>query len=122
MPLVRLPLDFEACPVRPDPGVFGKKWTLPILRDAYVLGETRFSEFRRRNEGLSDRVLTLRLRELSRKGLLERRVTPGPRSRVAYALTGMGRAGVRVVGAFVEFGVQALAAQVHGPSERRGAP
>lgn len=118
MPLVQIPLDLEGCPVRPDPGVFGKKWTLPILRDVYTLGEARFSEIQRRNDGLSDRVLSLRLRDLSRAGLLERRVRAGSRPDVTYALTPAGGAAIRIVGAFVEYGIHALAAQVHGSPAR----
>lgn len=113
MPLVRIPLDLDSCPVRPDPGVLGKKWTFLILRDVYALGDARFSEIRRRNEGLSDRVLSLRLRELSREGLLERRVGSGPRPEVTYSLTETGGAAIRIVGAFVEYGVHALARQVY---------
>jgi len=120
MPLVRFPLDLEACPVPSGPGVLGKKWTLPILRDVYTLGEARFSDIRPRNEGLSDRVLSLRLRELSREGLLERRVGSGSRPGVTYVLTGTGGAAIRVVGAFVEYGVHALAAQVHGSRDPPG--
>lgn len=116
MPLTRMPLDLEVCPLRPDAGVLGKKWTLPILRDVYVLGEARFSDLRRRNGGLSDRLLSIRLRELSREGLLERHLGSGSGRPVTYSLTGIGGAAIRVVEAFVEYGVQALATQIFGSS------
>ena len=42
--------------------------------------------------GISDRVLTERLRELEYEGLVERLVDPGPPVRVSYRLTPRGRA------------------------------
>jgi len=86
----------------------------PILRSVYALKEARFSEIQRRNEGLSDRVLSLRLVELRREGLIERRVTDGSRPDIAYVLTSSGRAAIRIVGAFVEFGPHVLAERVYG--------
>jgi DNA-binding HxlR family transcriptional regulator len=42
--------------------------------------------------GISDRVLTERLRELEYENLVERLVDPGPPVRVSYRLTARGRA------------------------------
>lgn len=122
MPLTRIPLDLEVCPLRPEAGVLGKKWTLPILRDVHALRAARFSEILHRNEGLSDRLLSLRLRELSREGLVQRHVGTESPPTVTYSLTAIGGAAIRVVEAFVEYGVQALATQIYGSPSTSASP
>jgi DNA-binding HxlR family transcriptional regulator len=67
----------------------GDKWSLLAigqLRD----GPVRFSELRRRIGGVSQRMLTLTLRQLERDGLLTRTVYPQVPPRVDYALTELG--------------------------------
>jgi len=86
----------------------------PILRSVYALKEARFSEIQRRNEGMSDRVLSPLLAELRRQDLIERRLTDCSRPDIAYVLTRSGRAAIRIVGAFVEFGPHVLAERVYG--------
>ena len=67
----------------------GDKWSVlivTILSDAPL----RFNELRRRIDGISQRMLTLTLRELERDGLVTRTVTPTNPPSVAYALTALG--------------------------------
>ena len=68
--------------------LLGKRWTPLILR-ALMDRPRRFSEIRGYVDGLSDRLLAERLRELVRTGVAERRVV-GPGSVVEYALTDKG--------------------------------
>lgn len=68
----------------------GDKWTVlvvELLRD----GPIRFSEIRRTISGISQRMLTLTLRELERDGLVTRTVYPTIPPRVEYELTSLGR-------------------------------
>lgn len=72
--------------------LIGRRWTGAIV--AVLLredGPRRFSEVRAAVPGLSDRVLSQRLRELETEHLVEREVHAGPPVRVAYALTAKGR-------------------------------
>jgi len=62
-------------------------------------GPKRFSELRRDNPTISQRMLTLDLRELERAGVVARTVTPSVPPRVDYALTDAGRALVPLVNA-----------------------
>ena len=55
-------------------------------------GQARFNQLLGSIPGISDRVLTERLRELESAGLVERLVDPGPPVRVSYRLTASGRA------------------------------
>ncbi len=67
----------------------GKRWSGAIL-SALTDGPGRFGELGQRVPGMSDRLLSQRLRELEAEGLVERRVEPGAPVRVSYSLTAKG--------------------------------
>lgn len=71
-------------------GRIGDKWSVLIIQR---LGEgpRRFNEIKRIVGGISQRMLTLTLRNLERDGLVSRTVTPTVPPRVDYALTELGR-------------------------------
>lgn len=71
-------------------GRIGDKWSVLIIQR---LGEgpRRFNEIKRIIGGISQRMLTLTLRNLERDGLVSRTVTPTVPPRVDYALTDLGR-------------------------------
>jgi DNA-binding HxlR family transcriptional regulator len=70
----------------------GKRWTGAIL---YVLlhaqGPLRFSEIGHAVPDLSDRLLSERMKELERCGIVDRKVAAMSPVRVEYALTDRGR-------------------------------
>jgi DNA-binding HxlR family transcriptional regulator len=68
----------------------GRRWTGAILR-VLMDGPLRFSEIAQAIPELSDRLLSERMKELERRGIVERRVESGPPVRVAYCLSQMGR-------------------------------
>lgn len=69
--------------------LLGKRWTGLIL-DTLLKGPQRFCEMTAAVEGLSDRVLSDRLRELEVEGIIERIVYPQIPVRVEYRLTEKG--------------------------------
>ena len=71
--------------------LLGKRWT-GLLLYALLEGPQRFCELTSTVEGLSDRVLSDRLRELEVEGVVERIVYPHIPVRVEYQLTDKGRA------------------------------
>jgi DNA-binding HxlR family transcriptional regulator len=80
----------EDCPgTREVLSLIGDKWSALVVVN---LGhqEMRFSDLRRALDGISQRVLTLTLRNLERAGLVARKVGTGSPIRVDYALTPMG--------------------------------
>lgn len=70
--------------------LLGKRWTGLILY-ALMQGPKRFCEMTAAVDGLSDRVLSDRLRELEVEGVIERIVYPQIPVRVEYRLTEKGR-------------------------------
>ncbi|HEX4203830.1 MAG TPA: helix-turn-helix domain-containing protein [Ktedonobacteraceae bacterium] len=71
--------------------VLGKRWT-GLLLDTLLDGPKRFCELTALVEGLSDRVLSDRLRELEAEGMVRRVVYPQIPVRVEYQLTEKGHA------------------------------
>jgi len=67
----------------------GDKWSLLVVATLRN-GRLRFSELQRHIPGVSQRMLTLTLRQLERDGLLVREVHAEVPPRVEYELTGMG--------------------------------
>ena len=72
-------------------GFLGKRWNGVILA-TLLTGPASFSELKRAVHGISDSVLSDRLTELGRAGLVERCVDGGPPIAVSYGLTPAGQA------------------------------
>jgi DNA-binding HxlR family transcriptional regulator len=69
--------------------LIGKRWTGAILC-ALTERPMRYGELGKAVPGLSDRLLSQRLRELEDEGLVEREVEAGTPVRVTYSLTATG--------------------------------
>jgi DNA-binding HxlR family transcriptional regulator len=78
--------------------LIGRRWTGAILR-AQLSGATRFGDLAAAIPGLSDRLLSERLKELEAEGLVRRQVFPTTPVRIEYQLTDKGRALATVVAA-----------------------
>ena len=68
----------------------GDKWTVLVVQTLGA-GPKRFNELRREIPSVSQRMLTLTLRNLERDGLVNRTVTPSIPPRVDYELTELGQ-------------------------------
>jgi DNA-binding HxlR family transcriptional regulator len=69
--------------------LIGKRWTGAILC-ALIERPMRYGELGKAVPGLSDRLLSQRLRELEDEGLVQREVEAGTPVRVTYSLTATG--------------------------------
>ncbi len=93
----------DACPaVREVLNRVGDKWSVQIVA---LLGEghLRFSELRKAIEGISQRMLTLTLRNLERDGLIRRTVFAEIPPRVEYELTRLGETLLEPITALAEW-------------------
>lgn len=77
--------------------LIGRRWTGAILY-ALTDGPLHFAELKEAVPGMSDRLLSCRLKELEEAGLVSREVLPGNRVRVSYELTEKGRSLEPVMG------------------------
>lgn len=69
--------------------LIGNKWSVTIIM-LLSEGPRRFNELKRSIGGISQRMLTLTLRELEREGVVSRTAFPTIPPRVEYALTDLG--------------------------------
>jgi len=79
----------QDCDVRHILDRIADKWSLLVI-SLLARRTLRFSELRREIDGISQRMLTLTLRNLERDGLVDRVVHPVVPPRVDYSLTDLG--------------------------------
>ena len=91
--------------------LIGRRWTGAILR-AMLVGVSRFSDLTEAIPGLSDRMLSERLKALEAEGIVVRSVTPETPVRIEYLLTDKGRSLVPVVEAVAGWAEEWLAPTV----------
>jgi DNA-binding HxlR family transcriptional regulator len=83
----------------------GDKWSVLVIS---MLGERglRFSEMRRAIDGISQRMLTLTLRQLERDGIVSRTVHATVPPRVDYALTPLGESVLEPISALMRWAAE----------------
>lgn len=79
----------EDCDVRQILDRIADKWSLLVI-SLLERGTMRFNELRRQIDGISQRMLTVTLRNLERDGLINRTVYAEVPPRVEYQLTALG--------------------------------
>jgi|SRR5215469_5338248 len=93
------------CPIKTTLDVIGGKWKPLIL--FYLKGEPqRFSDLRRSVPEVTQKMLTDRLRELERDGIVHREVYPQVPPKVEYSLTVYGRTLLPVLEAMADWGIK----------------
>ena len=81
--------ELPPCPVETTLMMIGDKWKVLIIREL-LPGTKRFNEIQHSIGGISQKVLTQKLREMETDNLLERRVYAEVPPRVEYSLTELG--------------------------------
>lgn len=80
----------DPCGVARALDVIGERWALLVVREL-LLGPKRFTDLRAGMPNLSPDVLSQRLRELERAGVVRRAALPPPAASQVYELTDWGR-------------------------------
>ncbi len=94
---------YQSDPIRRSLDLLGRKWTLLLLRDLAFLNIDRFGDFVRNNPGLTPRVLSRRLKEMRREGLVARDDVGGV---IRYQLTSQGDDAVYILLAILRYGLK----------------
>lgn len=81
--------DLPKCPIETTLTLTGCKWKILILRDL-LEGTKRFGELKKSVKGITQKVLTSKLREMEESGLVERKIYPQIPPKVEYTLTDVG--------------------------------
>jgi DNA-binding HxlR family transcriptional regulator len=71
--------------------VMGRRWTLHILKNLSTRNVIRFNELKKALDGISSTVLSERLLELEREGLVTKKIYPEVPPRVEYSMTPQAR-------------------------------
>ncbi|MEU3282484.1 winged helix-turn-helix transcriptional regulator [Streptomyces antibioticus] len=79
-----------ACPTGAVVDIVFSRWTTPILWTLHVHGRQRFVELERRIGTITPKVLTQRLRQLERDGMVVRTYHPEVPPRVEYEISELG--------------------------------
>ena len=82
--------ELKSCPIETTFKIIGKRWTVLIIREI-LRGYTQFNRFMENIDGISPKVLTERMRELERLGIIRRRIISEYPVRVEYSLTDVGK-------------------------------
>ena len=86
------PLDLvKNCPVDNTFKIIGKKFTLHIIRNMAMRGQTRFNQMIDTIEDVNPKTLSARLKEMEKSGLITRKVYNEIPLRVEYSLTKKGK-------------------------------
>jgi len=80
----------QNCPTRMALDRIADKWTVLIV-GRLSSGTLRFGELRREIDGISPKVLTQKLRELERNGVITRKIYASVPPKVEYKLTPLGQ-------------------------------
>jgi DNA-binding HxlR family transcriptional regulator len=104
------------CPTEHTVKVIGGSWKIPMVY--YLFDKTRrYSEFQRRLQGISPRMLSKQLRELERDGIIQRTVYAQVPPKVEYALTPLGRSLIPIVQALYTWGEDHMLREARTESE-----
>ena len=89
--IIRPQVKILNCPIRTTLGVLGKKWTMLIIRDIGFLKINRFNRILESIPGLTPRVLSMRLRELEKEGMIKCKQIKGEQVIIIWSLTDKGK-------------------------------
>lgn len=89
--IIRPQVKIVNCPIRTSLGVIGKKWTMLIIRDIGFLKIRRFNRILESIPGLTPRVLSMRLKELEKEGIIKSTEEKSDQVIVLWNLTEKGK-------------------------------
>lgn len=96
----------KACPIDNTFKIIGMKFTVLILRNMTKIGQTRFNQFLDSIDGINPKTLSVRLREMERNGIIERKVFSGTPIKVEYFITEKGKALQPILDQMAAFSMQ----------------
>ena len=81
----------KCCPIDNTFKIIGKKFTVHIIRNMAMMGQTRFNQMLDSIEDANPKTLSARLKEMEKSGLILRKVYDEVPIRVEYSLTKKGK-------------------------------
>ncbi len=79
------------CPIIYAMNVFSSKWSMPVIWHLLIDGDMSYNDLSRAVGDISNRMLTLCLKDLVREGVVSRTVVEGTPPRTIYRITEAGK-------------------------------
>jgi DNA-binding HxlR family transcriptional regulator len=108
----------KKCPVDNTFKLIGKKFTVLIVRNM-ISNQTRFNQFVDSIQGINPKTLSIRLKEMEKNGLIQRKIYHGTPIRIEYYLTEKGKALKSVLDQMAAFSTQYCANDVFKDGKSR---
>lgn len=112
--------NLKYCPIHNTFDLIGRKFTILILRDLMLYGKKHFNELLDSVEDINSKTLSLRIRELERDGLVNRRLFNEMPLRIEYELTEKAMKLRPILEQMGEFSTRYCAADVFKDKKPRG--
>jgi DNA-binding HxlR family transcriptional regulator len=87
-------------------GIISKKFTVHILRNMIDLNQTRFNEILKSIDGINNKTLSTRLRDMLESGLIDRKIVPGIPIKIEYSVTEKGKDVLPILHQMIDFSVK----------------
>ena len=108
----------KCCPIDTTFKLIGKKFSILIIRDM-IKNKTRFNQFLDSIEGINPKILSARLKEMEKSGLVKRKVYSDIPVKVEYFLTEKGVALKPILDQMASFYMQNCAKDVFNDRKPR---
>jgi DNA-binding HxlR family transcriptional regulator len=102
--ILRPDVKFQQCPIKASMGVFGRKWTMLMLRDIGFRKIDRFNHLLESIPGLTPRVLSMRLKELEKDGIITKTEDATSPGIIRWTLTEKGEDALPILMRLIAFG------------------
>ena len=96
----------KCCPIDNTFKIIGKKFTVHIIRNMAIMGQTRFNQLLDSIEGSNPKTLSARLKEMEKADLISRKVFDEVPIRVEYKLTKKGEDLKGILGQMAAFSMK----------------
>lgn len=84
-------MRLSGCPIAYGLDTFGDRWSLLIIREIMIIGNTTYSDFIDIDEKIATNILIDRLKHLQTEGIITKERDPENRRSFIYRLTQKGR-------------------------------
>ncbi len=84
------PKEVKSCPIDNTFKIMGKKFTVHIIRNMSLMGQTKFNQFLNSIEGINSNTLATRLKEMKHGNLIKKEIFNETPIRIEYTLTEKG--------------------------------
>ncbi len=102
----------KCCPIDNTFKIIGKKFTIHIIRNMAMMGQSRFNQLLDNIEDANPKTLSARLKEMEKANLISRKVYDESPIRIEYKLTKKGEDLKGIIGQMAAFSMKHYAKEV----------